>query len=352
MFFLDGIKEEDKKEILGCLDELEAISQREAERNGWNKEEEDSPLSITIKPEALDTSKMQTGDGSKQYRPKTLDDYVGQKEAKIELLNEIHGCKANNEPFSHTFISAPAGHGKTLLAEIIANILDKKVVFTTGGQLKSEQLFVDKINECEGGLIIIDEANKLPDKVGFFMLPTIEKFEVDGKSLIPFTVIFMTTHKGDIAKNLDALIQRCNLQLELNHYNQEELITILKGYKDKQYPTKRVPDEIYTAIAKNCRATPRLARTLLRKYVFSGNWEQVLEMNKIVKDGLTDVDVKVLKYINSNGGASKGSIASYLRVKPSTYEFEIETYLIHKELLEVKNKRKITPQGIQFLKEI
>jgi Holliday junction resolvasome RuvABC ATP-dependent DNA helicase subunit len=268
------------------------------------------------------------------------------------ILDEIKGCKENNEPFSHTFISAPAGHGKTLLAEIIAELLNKKVVFTTGGQLKSEQQFVDKINECEGGVIIIDEANKLPDKVGFFMLPTIEKFEVDGKSLIPFTVIFMTTHKGDIAKNLDALIQRCDLQLELNHYNEEELITILKHYKNKQYPNKNVSEDIYRAIAKNCKNTPRMARTLVRKYIFSRDWERVLKMNKIVKDGLTDVDIKVLNYIKGNGGASKGSIACFLRVKPSTYEFEIEPYLIHKELLEVKNKRKITEKGIKFLKEI
>ncbi len=353
MFFLDILSDDDKKEAMGCLTELDKIAEKQSQYYQDNAPDKESPLNITIKPEILDTSALKGGSGTKQYRPKILENYVGQQEAKNLILDEIKGCKENNEPFSHTFISAPAGHGKTLLAEIIAEILNKKVVFTTGGQLKSEQQFVDKINECEGGVIIIDEANKLPDKVGFFMLPTIEKFEIDGKSLIPFTVIFMTTHKGDIAKDLDALIQRCDLQIELNHYNEEELIIILKQYKNKQYPDKKVSEDIYKEIAKNCKNTPRIARTLIRKYIFSRDWKRVLKMNKIIKDGLTDQDIKILKYLASKPkGTGKNPIANSLRIKPATYEFELEPYLIFKDYIEVSNRRKITPKGILFLEEI
>lgn len=351
MLFYDILDDKDKKEAMECISELDKITEKNAK--DYQDEAEDSPLSIVIKPEALDSSNLKEGEGSKQYRPKNFENYIGQEEAKQLILDEIKGCKENNEPFSHCFISSPPGHGKTLLAEIIGNMLDKKVVFTTGGQLKSEQIFVDKINECEGGVIIIDEANKLPTKVGFFMLPTIEKFEVDGKSLVPFTVIFMTTHKGDISKDLDALIQRCDLQLELNHYKDEELITILKNYKDKQYPTKEIPENIYKKIAGNCRNTPRIARTLLRKFIFNKNFDQVLKNNKIIKDGLTDQDIRVLRYLQSKPkGAAKNTLANYLRTKPSTYENEIEPYLIFKDLIEVSNKRKITPKGISFLMEI
>ena len=352
MFILDVLSDKDKKEFLAISEEY-GETPEELEANAKALEGKDNPLSITIKPDVLDVSNLKEGSGSKQYRPKTLNNYIGQEEAKELILDEIKGCKENNEPFSHTFISAPAGHGKTLLAEIIAELLDKKVVFTTGGQLKSEQQFVDKINECKGGVIIIDEANKLPDKVGFFMLPTIEKFEVDGKSLIPFTVIFMTTHKGDIAKNLDALIQRCDLQLELNHYNEEQLIIILKHYKNKQYPDKNISEDIYKAIAKNCKNTPRMARTLVRKYIFSRDWNRVLKMNKIIKNGLTDQDIKILKYLASKPkGTGKNPIANHLRIKPANYEFEIEPYLIFKDYIEVTNRRKITEKGIKFLKEI
>ena len=352
MLIFDILSDEDKKEYLSIEKEF-GETPEELLKNAQALEGKDNPLSITIKPEVLDVSNLKEGSGSKQYRPKTLDDYVGQEEAKHAILTEIQGCKDNNEPFSHTFISAPAGHGKTLLAGIIANILNKKVVFTTGGQLKSEQQFADKINECEGGVIIIDEANKLSDRVGFFMLPTIEKFEIDGKSLIPFTVIFMTTHKGDISKDLDALIQRCDLQLELNHYNEQELITILKGYKNKQYSNKNISDDIYMSIAKNCKNTPRIARTLLRKYIFNNDWKQVLKMNKIIKEGLTDQDIKILKYLSSKPkGVGKNTVANYLRIKPSTYEFELEPYLVFKDFVEVSNRRKITPQGIEFLKEL
>jgi len=342
---------EEQKSLQDSFDELEAIGEEMAERNGWNKEEDDT-LSITIKPEALDTSKLQNGSGSKQYRPKSLDEYIGQENAKAIILDFMKGCKEFNEPFPHTFISAPAGHGKTLLAEIVADISGKKVVKTTGGQLKNQQDFVDLISECDGGFILIDEANRIKKDVGFFMLPVIEKFEVNNQSLNPFTVVFMTTHLGDLAKDLDALIQRCDIKLELEHYNPSQLVTILKNYKDKQYPNIEVAVEIFDKIAINCRCTPRISRAFLRSYVYNRDIQKVIKQNRIVKDGITDVDIKVLNYIKSNGGASKASIASFLRVKPQNYEFETEPYLIHKELLEVKNKRKITDKGIQFLKEI
>ena len=107
------------------------------------------------------------------------------------------------------------------------------------------------------------------------------------------------------------------------------------------------------SIAKNCKNTPRIARTLLRKYIFNNDWKQVLKMNKIIKEGLTDQDIKILKYLSSKPkGVGKNTVANYLRIKPSTYEFELEPYLVFKDFVEVSNRRKITPQGIEFRKEL
>ena len=341
-------------EFAKALDELEENHQEDIRLHPENfSNDKESPMEITIKPEALDTSTLEEGEGSKQYRPKILENYIGQQEAKELIEDEIKGCQENNEPFPHTFLSAPAGHGKTLLAEIIAKKLNKTVVMTTGGQLKSQQQFIDKITECNGGIIVIDEANRIKKEVGFFMLPTIEKFEVDGKKLKSFTVIFCTTHKGELSKDLDALIQRCDLELELNHYSNEELITIIKQYKNKQYPNKEVSNEIYLKVAENCKRTPRKARTLLRKYIFCRDWDKVLKNNKIIKDGLVEQDIKVLKYLNKfEKGLGKNSIANYLRIKPITYEYEIEPYLIYKELVIVSSRRKITDEGKELLKGV
>lgn len=339
-------------EILQMLKGHNILAQQELDNNEWYIDEDkgSKPMEVIIKPEALDTSSLNKGEGSKQYRPETFDSYIGQNEAKDQIRSEIKGCRENNEPFPHTFLSAPAGHGKTLLANIIAKEINKKIVKCTGGELKSEQQFIDKIVEADGGVIFIDEANRLSKKIGFFMLPVIETFEVGNNKLKPFTVIFATTHLGDLSKDLDALIQRCNLRLELNHYNYDELIVIMKQYKDKQYPDKEVPDHIYLEVAKNCKYTPRLARNLLRSYIFVNDWERVLKNNKIIKDGLTQNDVKILRYLNKfDKGLGKNTISNYLRVKSQTYEYEIEPYMIFKEFIIVDSRRKITDKGKLFL---
>lgn len=337
-------------EVRKCLDELEEIHQEQRKKYGWFDDQKDSPMEITIKPEALDTSILEEGEGSKQYRPKTLENYVGQIEAKKRIKSYMIGCQKFKETFPHTFLSAPAGHGKTLLANIIANKLGKKFVTCTGGELKSEQQFVDKIVECNGGIIFIDEANRLNKRVGFFMLPVIEEFKINKKNLKPFTVIFATTHKGDLAKDLDALIQRCDLQLELNHYKMEDLITIIKQYKEKQYPKEQISNEIYSELAKNCRFTPRVALSLLKEYIFIRDWKQVKINNKIVLDGLNETDLKVLNYLNEfDKGLGKNTIANYLRIKPQTYEYEIEPYLVYKGLVIVSSRRKITNKGKELL---
>lgn len=335
------------------MDGLERDHQIEREKypERFSDDSKKSAMEITIKPEALDTSVLVEGEGNKQYRPLTLKTYIGQQEAKDQINNYMQGCERFNETFPHTFLSAPAGHGKTVLANIIANMLGKKFVTCTGGELKNEQQFIDKVVECDGGVIFIDEANRLSKKVGFFMLPLIEEFKIHGKNLKHFTVIFATTHKGDLSKDLDALIQRCDLELELNHYKASDLIIITKQYKEKQYPDEKVEDHIYDKIAKNCRFIPRMARRLLREYIFLGDWDQVLKNNKIILDGLNETDFKILNYLNQfEQGLGKNTISNYIKVKPQTYEYEVEPYLVYKELVIVSSRRKLTNKAKELLK--
>jgi len=315
----------------------------------YNDKEEG--LAITIKPEILDASAIQQGTEAKEFRPKSWDEYIGQDCAKDKVKGFIEGCKKFNEPYPHTFISAPSGMGKSLFATILANQLNKKIIFTTGGELKSEQIFIDKLVEAEGGIIFADEANRLSKRVGFFILPLMEQFELEGKSIKKFSIFFATTHKGDISKDLDALIQRCD-QVNLTPYKDDELLEIANQYQIKQYPSIKIPKSILLDIVHSCRQTPRNAKNLVRAYAYIQDWNKIKQYNNIGKDGLTDIDIKVLKYLQQCGGAGKNSIANVLRVKPQTYEYDIEPFLIYKELIEIDNKRIISQKGIQFLKEI
>ena len=63
--------------------------------------------------------------------------------------------------------------------------------------------------------------------------------------------------------------------------------------------------------------------------------------------------MKILKYLNQfDKGLGKNTIANYLRIKPQTYEYEIEPFLIFKELIIVSSRRKITEKGKDFLKSL
>lgn len=314
------------------------------------------PLEVIIKPEALDTSALVEGEGNTEYRPKTWSEYIGQDIAKDRVQGLVDGCKKHNKPFPHIFLSAPPGHGKTLFASILGNQLNRKVIVTTGGELKSEQIFIDKVVESDGGIILIDEANRINKKVGFYMLPLMETFELyqngEKKKLKPFVLILASTHKGDLAKDLDALLQRC-LSIDLEAYNQEQLVTIVKQYSQKEYPNVFVADPIFNELAKNSRQTPRIVKNLLREYIYVENLNKVLENNQIIKNGITKTDIEVLKYLSRNeSGAGKDSIAKFLRMKPQTFVNEVETYLIFQEFIEISSRRKLTQKGKDFLKDL
>jgi Holliday junction resolvasome RuvABC ATP-dependent DNA helicase subunit len=117
----------------------------------------------------------------------------------------------------------------------------------------------------------------------------------------------------------------------------------------KDYPNETVSDDILLEIAQNCRFTPRIGLSLLKEYIYIRDWQQVKKNNNIVTDGLTRNDIRILKYINDVDGAGKGTLAKFLRVEPKTYEFEIEPYLMFKELIVVANKRKLTPKGKELI---
>jgi len=343
------------EEINELMIEMERSHQEERAMNPHryaNDTEDNAPLSITIKPEALDTTNLEESNGDKEdFRPENFEQYVGQENAKQRIFSYISGCEKFGENFPHTFLSAPAGCGKTVFANILANMLGKTFVKCGAVDIKSEQQLVDKIVECKGGVLFIDEAHRISNKLGTFLLPILEERLVSGKRIKPFTMIMATTHKGNLSENLSALVQRF-LPIELDHYNEGDLAKILVQFHKKTYSSINVSDMIFNEIAKNSKYTPRIAIRLLREYAYIENLEKVKQNNKIVKDGITNIDIKVLKYLEEQNGVGKNSISKYLNVEPKTYEFEIEPYLILKELISVGNRRKITDRGRRFLNAI
>jgi len=110
-----------------------------------------------------------------RYRPKRVDDIVGQKHllshnAPLRLLIE-----SNSLP--HTFFYGPAGCGKTTLSRIIASTMQKPFFEMNATTLKVEEIrkiFREYTNALEKPLIFIDEVHRLSKNQQEVLLPYME----------------------------------------------------------------------------------------------------------------------------------------------------------------------------------
>jgi putative ATPase len=110
-----------------------------------------------------------------KYRPKILNELIGQphllgKDAVLRKLIESDGL-------GHTFLYGPPGSGKTTLARVIANVLDRPFYEMNATTLKIEDLrkiFKEYTNALQKPLIFIDEVHRLSKNQQEVLLPFME----------------------------------------------------------------------------------------------------------------------------------------------------------------------------------
>jgi len=110
-----------------------------------------------------------------KYRPKTLDEIVGQK----HLLGDKAPLRSliESESLPHTFFYGPPGSGKTTLARIIAQQLERPFFEMNATTLKVEELrkiFKNYTNALQKPLIFIDEVHRLSKNQQEVLLPFME----------------------------------------------------------------------------------------------------------------------------------------------------------------------------------
>ena len=75
---------------------------------------------------------QQPQDMDRALRPQTLDDFVGQADARANLRVFIQSAKQRGEAMDHTLFHGPPGLGKTTLAQIMARELGVGFRMTSG----------------------------------------------------------------------------------------------------------------------------------------------------------------------------------------------------------------------------
>ena len=312
---------------------------------------------VVIVPQEIDTSSLETSLQSRPsiFRPQTWDEYKGQDKIKNELKARITGCQKFKVTFHHLLLDGKAGMGKTSLAVLLAKYLNVKFVECVTNTLSSPQQLIDKIAECNGGVLFLDEIHEINKKLANFILPLMEDFRINGINIKPFTLFTATTEKGILLKKFKPFVDRFKIQHTLEDYTLNELVTILKQYKERLYGKEKVNDEIFVQVARNCRATPRIGIRLLESYLFMNqDLKTVLETYDIIKNGITKEDIKVLQYLNQfPKGVGVQTISGYLGTSEQNYVYIIEGYLLQQGLItKMRTGRIITDKGKEFLNEI
>lgn len=289
------------------------------------------------------------------FRPRTLDEYVGQNRPK-ELL-KINLQKIKNIKPVHFIISGAKGTGKSTLAYIISNLLDFKIHTYIGGAFTLENLqkFLVENEESEGlNILFIDEIHGLEKTVGEFMYPLLEDFllPTGNVKVRPFIFIGCTTDLHILQKKLAPMIDRCQ-PINLEHYNAGDIKKIIKQYNKMVYQEK-IDEEIYDILSVNSRYTPRLTLSLFDDYIICKDVKKILDAHQIVKNSLTINDILVLEHLAEiDKPIGVEVLAIITQQTKQDYQLLQEPFLImEKYISRTSRGRIITNKGKQLLAEI
>jgi Holliday junction DNA helicase RuvB len=209
----------------------------------------------------------------KALRPQTLDEFVGQEQAKGNLRVFIQAAKSRGEALDHVLLFGPPGLGKTTLAQIVARELGVNFRATSGPVLaKAGDLAAILTNLEPRDVLFIDEIHRLPANVEEILYPAMEDHVLDlmigeGPSarsirieLAPFTLVAATTRAGLLATPLR---DRFGIPIRLEFYTHAELTKVL-AHASGRMGLALAPDGA-AEIATRARGTPRVAGRLLRR---------------------------------------------------------------------------------------
>jgi len=296
-------------------------------------------------------------------RPKTLDEFVGQKTIIENLKIALQAAKSRGEPVEHILLSGPPGLGKPTLAHIIASEMGTKITSTSGPAIeRAGDLIGILTNVGTKDVLFIDEIHRLSKAVEEFIYPAMESFQIDFVidkgpyaktikfNLKKFSLVGATTRSGLLTAPLRG---RFGMFYHLDFYAPEELIKIIQ--RTATILGVKADEASCVEIARRARGTPRVANRLFRRVrdyaqvkahgaITPDITKKALDALEIDSVGLDPIDRKVLRAIidfYDGGPVGIESLAATLNEEADTIVDVVEPYLLKIGFL------KRTPRGRQ-----
>ena len=288
-------------------------------------------------------------------RPKSLDEYIGQTQAKEQLDIFIKAARYRGEQLDHVLLYGPPGLGKTTLSGIIANEMGANFKITSGPTSgHSGDLAAILTNLMDNDVLFIDEIHRLNRTVEEILYPAMEDGCLDiiiGKGpsarsirldLPKFTLVGATTRSGMLTSPLR---DRFGVILNLDLYGNDDLFKIIS--RSAGILGVEIDSDSGMELARRSRGTPRIANRLLKRV---RDYAQVrgdgaitldiardaLTMFQVDEEGLDMVDKRLmLTIINKFAGGPVGveTLAASVGEDRETIEEVYEPYLIQKGFL-------------------
>ena len=306
-------------------------------------------------PDRITTPERRPEDLDAALRPKTLDEFVGQRAARENLRVYIEAAKGRGDALDHVLFFGPPGLGKTTLAQIVARELGVGFRATSGPVIaKSGDLAALLTNLEDGDVLFIDEIHRLAPAVEEILYPAMEDRMLDlmigeGPSarsvridLPKFTLIGATTRQGLITTPLR---DRFGIPVRLTFYSEAELEQVVR--RAARLLGLALSEDGAREVARRARGTPRVAGRLLRRVRDFAQAAGDAEVNAKVADaaltrmevdqlGLDAMDRRYLLMIADlyqGGPVGVETLAAGLSEPRDTIEEVIEPYLIQLGLI-------------------